>query len=400
MEEALIIAEFEGNETALEKLNDAHPNQLRYVAARIKRDEQEAAEYAELTAPYAAQGFAILPRDFYRPDEPEYISSETLTTAEGEAVDMAAHIVAHAPVWAVRLGKRHAYVHIHSGDVIDDDKVDEEAAEDEPAAEGYVHSKLVKWQEIWHPSYYTKEAEALGLLVPEGLDHGSTGPDAEAKARETEERRKTVELNKRGLAAQDVRREWVAGLLSRRTAPKGSVVFVGGQLARHRDLLNRNKAAQTAAELFGQTDAAVITNQATALEDTGDSRATMLLLGQVLGALEALTPKSAWSAKPGTWSYQPHSRDYLTFLAAQGYPLSDIERVITGEQDQDTLYATIAAEKAAEREAVKASKKAAKASGPGEVATREDTAAADLRPEDIEAQEATEAEASEAASVA
>ncbi|GLE59070.1 hypothetical protein NJBCHELONAE_43810 [Mycobacteroides chelonae] len=399
MADALIVAQFQGNETALEKLSNARPDQLQHVAARIKRDEKEAAEYAEVAAPYAAKGFTILPRNFYSPNEPEYVWSEKLINAEGEAVDAEA-ISAHSEHWAVRLTRREAYVHMQGGHIVPTDEVDEEADDDEPAAEGYVHVKLVKWQEVWCPVYYTKEAETLGLTARSGQPAQTDAQDADAKARETEERRKTVELNKHGLAAQDVRREWVAALLSRRTAPKGSVVFIGAQLAQHRDLLNRNKAAHTAATLFGQTDAVAITNQATALDDTGDSRATMLLLGQVLGALEALTPKSAWAAKPGTWSYQPYSRDYLTFLAAQGYSLSDIERVITGEQDQDALYATIAAEKAAEREAAKASKKAAKASHTNQVTTEQGTAEADLSPEDIEAQEAPEADAQAEASVA
>lgn len=398
MADALIVAEFEGNDTALERLNNANPDQLPHVAARIKREQKEAAEYAAAAATYADQGFTILTPEFYQREHPEYVSSGKLTTAEGEPIDEAAHIVAQAAQWAVRLGKRHAYVHIDTGALVDTDLVDEDADEDEPAADGHVHAKLVNWQETWYPTYYTKEAQALGLQKPEATA-GATGVDeAEAKARETEERRKTVELNKHGLAAQDVRREWVAGLLSRRTAPKGSVVFIGAQLAKHRDLLNRNKAADTAAELFGQTDAAAVTAQAAELDESGDSRATMLLLGQVLGALEALTPKSAWSAKPGTWTYQPHGRDYLTFIAAQGYKLSDVERVVTGDLDQDTLYATIAAEKAAEKEAVKAGKSAARAAAENQVAEGDqDTAEADLSPEDIEAIDTTSGDADEAA---
>lgn len=392
MADALIVAEFEGNDAALERLNNAEPDQLPHVAARIKREEKEAAEYAEATAPYAAQGFTILPRDFYRPDEPEYISSESLTTAEGEPIEQAEHIAAHAAQWAVRLARPWAYVHVETGEIVARNLVDHQAAADEHAEDGYVHSKLVEWQQVWVPTYYTKEATALGLQEAEA-EGGPTSVDgAEAKARETEARRKTVELNKHGLAAQDVRRAFVGELLARRSAPKGSVVFIGAQLAQHRDLLNRNKAPETAAELFRQTDPAAITKQAIELDDRGDNRATMLLLGQVLGALEALTPKSAWSVKPGTWSYQPYSRDYLTFLAAQGYTLSDIERVVTGELDQDALYATIAAEKAAEKEAAKARKKAAKAEADelhGEEGNdSQDTPQADLQPEDTEAQEA------------
>lgn len=382
MAEALIVAEFEGDDAALERLNNADPDQLPHVAARIKREAQEAAEYAEAIAPYAAQGFTVLPRDFHRPDEPDYISSETLTTAEGEQIDQAEHIAAHAAQWAVRLARRSVYVHIETGEIVASALVDHQA-DDEPAEDGYVHSKLVKWQQVWVPHYYTKEAQALGLQEPEAESETASLDEAEAKARETEARRKTVELNKHGLAAQDVRRAWVGELLTRRTAPKGSVVFIGAQLAQHRDLLNRNKAPETAAELFRQPDAAAMATQAKDLDDSGDSRAAMLLLGQVLGALEALTPKSAWSAKPGTWAYQPYSRDYLTFLAAQGYTLSEVERVITGELDEDALYESIAAEKAAAKASKKSAKDAAQQDAEKDA---QDTSEADLSPQDIEAE--------------
>lgn len=64
----------------------------------------------------------------------------------------------------------------------------------------------------------------------------------------------------------------------------------------------------------------------------------MITLGLVLAAMEAETPKDAWRR-----SYSTYSKDYLTFLAANGYQLSDVEKVITGKLKADTLYDKIAA---------------------------------------------------------
>ena len=94
---------------------------------------------------------------------------------------------------------------------------------------------------------------------------------------------------------------------------------------------------QLVAELLGLGDIGI--NAAVAkLATTADARAQVLLLGMVLAALEGRTPKDAWRETKGAWIPTPCAAEYLRFLAANGYPLSPIEQVVTGERDADSVY--------------------------------------------------------------
>ena len=62
----------------------------------------------------------------------------------------------------------------------------------------------------------------------------------------------------------------------------------------------------------------------------------------VLAALEGRTPKDAWRENSATWRPKPGPTEYLRFLAANGYTLSAVEQVVTGERDADAIYAEAA----------------------------------------------------------
>ena len=73
----------------------------------------------------------------------------------------------------------------------------------------------------------------------------------------------------------------------------------------------------------------------------------MIALGLVLGSLEARSGKDAWRQpapvrEPGEdrlhYGRSFTSGDMLRFLAANGYALSAIEQVITGEKDSESVY--------------------------------------------------------------
>ena len=75
------------------------------------------------------------------------------------------------------------------------------------------------------------------------------------------------------------------------------------------------------------------------LAPTADARAQVLLLGMVLAALEGRTAKDAWRRANATWTPKPGPAEYLRFLATNGYPLSAVEQVVTGERVADDVYA-------------------------------------------------------------
>ena len=74
------------------------------------------------------------------------------------------------------------------------------------------------------------------------------------------------------------------------------------------------------------------------LAAAADARAQVLLLGMVLAALEGRTPKDAWRAVKAAWVPAPGAAEYLRFLAANGYSLSAIDQVVTGDRDAESVY--------------------------------------------------------------
>ncbi|MGA9676124.1 MAG: hypothetical protein WBR28_13040 [Mycobacterium sp.] len=144
-----------------------------------------------------------------------------------------------------------------------------------------------------------------------------------------------------------MRRQWVTTLLARKTLPKGAATFVADCLVRDGYMLTQHDGPATAAELLG-IDAAAIHKAVSDLPEGSDNRALVIALALVLGALEARWGKDA-SRNPAPVREQPgddriyHGRsvtsgDMLRFLAANGYALSAIEQVITGEKDAESVY--------------------------------------------------------------
>lgn len=404
MEDALIIAEFEGDDAALERLNNVRPHDIKHAAARIREEAKTRAEYNDAAKRYADKGFTVLDFNTHPSDtEIDYVRSDDLVNTEtGQGVTQE-QIDANPASWTAQPVRDFAYVHIHSGEVIEESRVDEEVDDDEPAAVGFVHHKRVVWQEVWSADYFCADPHALGLELRtpkpartavtkpaegEQDDPSVTEPSPAEKA--AQERRKVRELNTRGQAAQEVRREWMTTeLLAARTAPKGAAAFIAAQLERLPSLLAKNDAAQTARVLlgYGKGEYQAIRKELSELPTGAEGRALVILLAQVLAALEEYTPKDAWRGRQHLHQYVDYSTEYLKFLVVQGYTLSDIERVVLGELTAEAVYAEVEAEQAAAK-ALKRTKKA------------KDTAEADLRPEDIEAQQAAAAATEDAASVA
>ena len=72
------------------------------------------------------------------------------------------------------------------------------------------------------------------------------------------------------------------------------------------------------------------------LPATGDGRALVILLGMVLGTMEARTTKDAWRSADAV------TKNYLRFLADENdYPLSEVEQVVLGKKKADSLYRQI-----------------------------------------------------------
>jgi ParB family chromosome partitioning protein len=143
----------------------------------------------------------------------------------------------------------------------------------------------------------------------------------EERHQASQERRSVREHNAEWRSAQTVRRTFLREFLSRKTPPKGSAVFIAAELAHGSHALHKaldyNGDAMLCQLLGVKHSAEVVA----AAERATDARAQVLALAFVLAALEASLDTSSWQ--------RPEARTgrYLTFLAANGYTLSDVEKL-------------------------------------------------------------------------
>ena len=160
-----------------------------------------------------------------------------------------------------------------------------------------MHPRFIVQRTVFEPEFFCLDVDATGVLTRQQYYQRSrpganpaTGDTGAEQRREAElrDKRKVVALNKLGHAAIEVRRAWVKNhLLARKTPPTGAALFVAAQLAEHPGLLIGSYSALTAAELLAVKDSDTVAGSIAALPPAADSRASVITLGLVLGALEA-----------------------------------------------------------------------------------------------------------------
>lgn len=388
LSEAAVITEFEDEPRALERLmRSAGFGSFEHVAAQLREERASAQEQARAEQRYRDEGYTVLseqPASF----DPFCVPLHSLLRADGEDADTTAVTV--PAQWAVLVVEDQVLTDKETGDHVDEDDVDW-STEGHPEAtpdKGLRHADTVCETTGFAAEYFCLDYQGAGLTPTERFmrvggvnrfptdaesaesDGGAPAtPDELAQRRalaaaqaasekeeaEKRERRKVLALNKLGAAALGVRREFIKTMLARKTAPKGAAIFVARALAGDGYLLTTNNAGNVAAELLGLKDSGkkeakpsyeyqpptdAVIKAVSALPDTGDGRAAVLTLGLVLGALEARTPKDAWR---GAGGYSHTSRavggkEYLQFLADNGYELAPVEEVIAGKKKADKVY--------------------------------------------------------------
>jgi ParB family transcriptional regulator, chromosome partitioning protein len=348
IEQATALIEFEDDDVAVEYLKQAaSEGQFEHRASELRKHREDEAAYAELAKPYAQKGFTILPYDFeyYRGDAeliPVDHLSPTLDPDNDDDVPIE-DIEANPQAWAVHISNQYCYVDIRNDTVIGEELIDSDADDDDEPAEGLIHPKHTKEDERYLPDYYCVDKAAAGLYTWDDIREAQRSApidDSEYErtaAREAarQERQKASQLNRLGEAAQVVRRAWVRDrLLSRKTPPKGAAIFVAQQLTACPHLLLG--ADRVAADLLGiQSGRDDIRAMAAELADNADPRATVIILGLVLGAMEAQTSNSSWRSA----DIETTTTRYLRFLVANGYEPAPVEQIILGDLTADELFA-------------------------------------------------------------
>lgn len=350
--EAAALREFEDDERAVRALMGvAGTASFDHRVAQLR--QERIAEQARIGAEsvYAERGFIILAeRPLWR--DTTTVLLRHLRTADGDEVTEA--VVTDPEQWAVFMVEETVVVDAATGEPVDEDEVDwsTEHHPDRDPGEGTRYADTVVEKVQWQPEYYCRDPQACDLTLAECLtrakpivagNHHNDAEDAEAQVEVARnERRKVLALNKLGAAAQEVRRAWMREhLLARKTPVKGTAVFVATCLDVGPGLLADHAGQQIVGELLGLGEDSVGAAIAK-LAPHADARAQVVLLGMVLAALEGRTPKDAWRETIATWTPKPGPANYLRFLAANGYTLSPIERVVIGERKADDVYAELA----------------------------------------------------------
>jgi ParB family chromosome partitioning protein len=144
---------------------------------------------------------------------------------------------------------------------------------------------------------------------------------------EKQERRQVLTNNKAWKSAETVRRAFLTRLLARKAAPKGSAVYVAGELGRgiHEIRRGMERSHRLAAELVGLDPAQGRDVLAGSAADATDARAQVIALAVVLGDIEEATSTDTWRHSSDT------VRRYFAFLVANGYELADVEKLAAGQ---------------------------------------------------------------------
>lgn len=178
------------------------------------------------------------------------------------------------------------------------------------------------------PVYYCTDPARYG--------HKITGvPDAaEAEAAAKKLRARVTKNNKAARAAREVRKAFITDHLCRKPLSDAAWTLVLDAILHNADPIRRfpNKTADNRnADVARFTRAADPKGKAEPFADlikkTGKARRPNLLMAYVAAAHEAEMNDAAWQQPSGT----PHA--WLTFLAAEGYPLSEHEAAIVAKAE-------------------------------------------------------------------
>jgi ParB family chromosome partitioning protein len=302
LDQAATIAEFDHDSEAVKALTvAAKEGPFEHVAQRLRDDRDRDKARATLADELRATGVTVVEQPAY--DDTTVRPLYRLAAATGGKpfeVESHAACAGHA-----------AYVTVSPHWTDDCTGREVRAYEAEPT---FV---CTQWKAAGHVDTYARGSEAK----PKAAD---MTPEQREQAKA--ERRDVVESNKAWDAAEPVRREWIAQFLTRKTAPKGSAVFIARMVTQHGEAVTGVGGDHLAAEWFGLTPASygTSTGWAAVIDRATDARATVIALGRLLAGCEKDTSRDSWRR------INPRTVAYLRFLAANGYELSDVEQRAAG----------------------------------------------------------------------
>jgi ParB family chromosome partitioning protein len=280
LDQAVTIAEFEDDRDAVKQLTvtaRTNPGQFDHVASRIRQDRERVQQYEATVAALTEAGVTILDR--YGDRGKAKPLTDLTNRTDGRPLSPTEH--AECPGRAA---------------VIPDyDPTEPRYFCLDPASHG-------------HRDRHSRSDRPATAPLPE-----------EAKA----ERREVIENNKAWRAAEPVRREWVRGLLGRKTAPKGTLRYVTEVIVGRPDRVGDGKD-ELVAELLGVEVPRSYGRSvgSTYVDKVTDAQLPLALFAQVAVGHEQTMGVHTWRSR------NTDAAHYFRFLASTGYGLSDIEQQV------------------------------------------------------------------------
>lgn len=301
LDQAAVIADFEDDPEAVKALTiGAKEGQFAHVAQRLRDDRDREQARAAMVESLTSKGVALVERPNY--DDNSTKALQRLSTkAEGRPLNKDTH--AKCPGHA-------AYVTVNTRWSTDNKGKEARNWEAEPT---YV---CTQWKAQGHADLYASNSTKPTTAEMTPVQRET------AKA----ERKDVIESNKAWDAAEPVRRGWLANFAARKTAPKGSAPFIARVVTEHPEVVASVGGSQLAAEWFGLTHSGwgYGNGWAALVEKATDGRAQVITVARLLASLEKATSRQSWR------TVHAATADYLKFLAANGYELSEVEKRAAG----------------------------------------------------------------------
>ncbi|QHK22508.1 ParB/RepB/Spo0J family partition protein (plasmid) [Pseudarthrobacter psychrotolerans] len=280
IEAALILAEFESDEDAVEELESvirAEPDMLAHVTQQLRDRRDRAAALAALRAELEAAGTTVVETAGYDEDS-ENVRVTSLNRADGEpATEEDANAVAITT----------AYNGTHST---------------APVVAG--------WKDL-----------GFTLRYSYGSSSANKGPMTEEQKAE---RKTLIQNNKLMQSGTTVRREYVKTLLARKQAPKGWQYFTLHAITHHSETASGYEG-KVAADMIGakfEESNAWAWNPLREHVAKTTARPEFSLIALVCAGYEKTIAKDSWRSPSQT------HRDYLNQLITWGYTASVVEQLI------------------------------------------------------------------------
>lgn len=324
IEQAAILAEFQDDEDALDRLTRCHVSQLEHTAQRIRDQRAEALALAQAAADYEAAGLRIIPKPGWNEKNTRTLGN--LKDEDGQTLTTEGHL--ECPGHAAFLDTDWIYVDAEGNEV------PEEAAW---AAEDDEDSEVTYDQEqVYVPTYVCENYASHGHTYRWGNENGqgtaAGEPDETQKAEAKAQRKLVIDNNKAWDSATTVRQTWLKKFASGKTPPKNAGRFLATALSLDYHVFtgnSGNNAHALAVEWLGAKKSSGYSHVDLApAKNATDARAVMVSLVQVLAHYESTLSRLTWRSDNTATA----SGRYLRFIEACGYELSEVEKFAATNQ--------------------------------------------------------------------